>query len=294
MQKITPHLWFDRGSRDAIALYTGAFANSRLISSKMLGDTPSGAVEVVVLELAGQTFQCLFAAPEFKFTPAVSLLVSCATMEEAQALWNRFSEGGQVLMPFTSYPFSELYGWCEDRYGLSWQVMFVSGREIQQKITPMLMFIGANSGKAEEAMLFYSSLFPNSAAGHLVRYGAGEIPEIEGTVKFGAFALAGQNFVVMDSARAHAFAFNEATSFMVRCENQQEVDRFWAALSADPRAEQCGWLKDRYGLSWQIVPRAMDEMMQRGSPEQMARVTQAFLKMKKFDIATLQRAFAGK
>ena len=158
----------------------------------------------------------------------------------------------------------------------------------------MLMFIGANSGKAEEAMLFYTSLFRDSACGHLVRYGAGEIPEIERTVKFGAFSLAGQNFVVMDSARAHAFAFNEAISFMVRCEDQQEVDRFWAALSADPRAEQCGWLKDRYGLSWQIVPRAMDEMMQRGSPEQMARVTQAFLKMKKFDIATLQRAYDGK
>lgn len=294
MQKITPHLWFDRRSGDAIALYTGAFENSRVVSSTILGDTPSGRVEIVALELAGQIFQCLFAGPEFKFTPAVSFLVSCATAEEAQALWNRFSEGGQVLMPFTSYPFSELYGWCQDRFGLSWQVMFVSGREIQQRITPMLMFIGANSGKAEEAMLFYTSLFRDSACGHLVRYGAGEIPEIERTVKFGAFSLAGQNFVVMDSARAHAFAFNEAISFMVRCEDQQEVDRFWVALSADPRAEQCGWLKDRYGLSWQIVPKAMDEMMQRGSPDQMARVTQAFLKMKKFDIATLQRAFNGK
>jgi predicted 3-demethylubiquinone-9 3-methyltransferase (glyoxalase superfamily) len=291
MQKITPHLWLDRRSRDALALYTGAFEHSRVISSATLGNTPSGAVEIVILQLAGQTFQFLLAGPEFKFTPAVSFLVSCATTAEAEALWKRFSEGGQVLMPLASYPFSELYGWCQDRHGLSWQVMFVSGREIQQKITPMLMFIGANCGRAEEAMLFYTSLFPDSAVGHLVRYGAGEIPETEGTVKYGAFSLAGQNFVVMDSARAHPFGFNEAISFMVRCENQQEVDRLWTALSADPRAEQCGWLKDRYGLSWQIVPRVMDDMMQRGTPEQMARVTQAFLKMKKFDIATLQLAF---
>ena len=291
MQKITPHLWLNRRSRDALALYTGAFENSRVISSATLGNTPSGAVEIVILQLAEQTFQFLLAGPEFKFTPAVSFLVSCATTAEAEALWNRFSEGGQVLMPFASYPFSELYGWCQDRHDLSWQVMFVSGREIQQKITPMLMFIDANCGRAEEAMLFYTSLFPDSAVGHLVRYGAGEIPETEGTVKYGAFSLAGQNFVVMDSARAHPFGFNEAISFMVRCENQQEVDRLWTALSADPRAEQCGWLKDRYGLSWQIVPRVMDDMMQRGTPEQMARVTQAFLKMKKFDITTLQLAF---
>jgi predicted 3-demethylubiquinone-9 3-methyltransferase (glyoxalase superfamily) len=291
MQKITPHLWFDRRSRDALALYTGAFENSRVKSSTTLGNTPSGSVEIVVLELAGQTLQCLFAGPEFKFTPAVSFLAACATKEETEALWNRLSEGGNILMPFASYPFSELYGWCQDRYGLSWQVMFVSGREIEQKITPTLMFTGANCGKAEEAMRFYTSLFPDSAVGHVARYGAGEIPETEGTVKYGAFTLAGQNFVVMDSARAHPFAFNEAISFIVRCEDQQEVDRYWAALSADPSAEQCGWLKDRYGLSWQIVPNAMDEMMKRGSPEQMARVTQAFLKMKKFDIATLQRAF---
>ena len=291
MQKITPHLWLDRRSRDALAFYAGAFENSRVIRSATLGNTPSGSVEIVILQLAGQTFQFLLAGPEFKFTPAVSFLVSCATTAEAEALWKRFSEGGQVLMPFASYPFSELYGWCQDRHGLSWQVMFVSGREIQQKITPMLMFIGANCGRAEEAILFYTSLFPDSAVGHLVRYGAGEIPETEGTVKYGAFSLAGQNFVVMDSARAHPFAFNEAISLMVRCNNQQEVDRLWTALSADPRAEQCGWLKDRYGLSWQIVPRVMDDMMQRGTPEQMARVTQAFLKMKKFDIATLQRAF---
>jgi len=294
MQKITPHLWFDRRSRDALALYTGAFENSRVKSSATLANTPSGSVEIVVLELAGQPFQCLFAGPEFKFTPAVSFLVACATREETETLWGRLSANGKILMPFAAYPFSELYGWCLDRYGLSWQVMFVSGREIEQKITPMLMFIGPNCGKAEEAMLFYTSLFPDSAIGHLARYGAGEIPETEGTVKYGAFTLAGQTLVVMDSARAHPFAFNEAISFMVHCADQQEVDRLWAALSADPRAEQCGWLKDRYGLSWQIVPNMMDEMMQRGSPEQMARVTQAFLKMKKFDIAKLQSAFDGK
>ena len=89
-------------------------------------------------------------------------------------------------------------------------------------------------------------------------------------------------------------AFNEAISLMVDCETQDEIDYFWGALSAVPEAEQCGWLKDRYGLSWQIVPTAMDEMMRTGSPAQMARVTEAFLKMHKFDVAELQRAYDGR
>jgi predicted 3-demethylubiquinone-9 3-methyltransferase (glyoxalase superfamily) len=125
-------------------------------------------------------------------------------------------------------------------------------------------------------------------------YGAGEGPDREGTVRRGLFRLAGQNFAAMDSAHAHAFSFNEAISFMVPCDTQEEIDRFWHALSADPRAEQCGWLKDRYGLSWQIVPRMMTEMMARGSPDQIGRVTRTFLQMKKFDIAALKRAYEGR
>ena len=97
----------------------------------------------------------------------------------------------------------------------------------------------------------------------------------------------------MDSAYEHNFAFNEAISFLVSCDTQAEIDRYWKALSAVPEAEQCGWLKDKYGLSWQIVPTLMNEMMSKGSGEQIARVTEAFLKMKKFDIESLKRAYEG-
>jgi len=105
--------------------------------------------------------------------------------------------------------------------------------------------------------------------------------------------LAGQWFAAMDSAYPHEFAFNEAISLLVNCDNQQEIDYFWGKLSAVPEAEVCGWLKDRFGLSWQVSPVAMDEMMRAGSPEQIARVTQAFLQMKKFDLAELKKAYAG-
>lgn len=294
MREIVPHLWFDRSARDAVTLYMSAFGNSEIVSSGSLSDTPSGTVEIVVLDLAGQRFQLLFAGSEFKFTPAVSFLASCATEQEAELLWQRLSDGGQVLMPFSAYPFSKLYGWAQDRYGLSWQIMLVTGRDIEQRITPFLMFTGGNAGKAEEAMRFYTSLFPDSGIGHIARYGADREPDKDGTVMFGSFTLADQQFAAMDSAHPHGFGFNEAISFMVSCEDQAEIDGYWNGLAADPNAGQCGWLKDRYGLSWQIVPAAMREMMSRGSREQIARVTQAFLRMKKFDLAALQRAYDGK
>jgi len=126
-----------------------------------------------------------------------------------------------------------------------------------------------------------------------MRWEAGDEPDKAGTVKHGTFTLGGQNFAAMDSAYEHGFFFNEAVSLMVHCDDQAELDRYWNALSAQPDAEQCGWLKDSYGLSWQVVPTAMDDMMAEGSPDAVARVTRSFLAMKKFDIAALERAYRG-
>jgi predicted 3-demethylubiquinone-9 3-methyltransferase (glyoxalase superfamily) len=115
-------------------------------------------------------------------------------------------------------------------------------------------------------------------------------PNKEGTVMHGVVTLAGQDFFAMDSAKEHNFKFNEAISFIVNCEDQKEIDYYWDKLSAVPEAEQCGWLKDKFGVSWQIVPTAMNKMMAGGDKARMDRVTKAFLKMKKFDIAELERA----
>ncbi|MGH9459039.1 MAG: VOC family protein, partial [Thermoanaerobaculia bacterium] len=167
------------------------------------------------------------------------------------------------------------------------------GEEIRRKITPMLLFVGEQAGKAEEAIRFYTSVFRDASVGDVMRYGAGEGPDREGTVKFASFVLAGESFAAMDSAHPHEFVFNEAVSLIVNCENQKEIDYYWAKLSADPNAEQCGWLKDRYGVSWQIVPTAMGRMMETGTPEQIAKVTEAFLQMKKFDLAKLEAVFEG-
>lgn len=291
MQKITPHLWFDKEARQAAEFYSALLQNSKIKSASKLADTPSGTVELVSFQLAGQDFAAISAGPYFKFTPAVSFLVACETKDEVDRLWQELSPGGSPLMPLAAYPFSERYGWIQDRYGLSWQAMFMGQRPFTQKIVPTLMFTGAQCGRAEEAINFFTSVFGGAAVDHIVRYEKNEAPDREGTVKHAAFTLEGQQFAAMDSARVHGVSFNEAISFIVRCEAQEEIDYYWGKLSADPKAEQCGWLKDKFGVSWQIVPAIMSQMLGSGDKTKTARVTQAFLKMKKFDIAKLKEAY---
>jgi predicted 3-demethylubiquinone-9 3-methyltransferase (glyoxalase superfamily) len=293
MQKITPHLWYDKEAVEAAELYCSVLPDSKVTNVSTLHDTPSGDTDIVSFRLCGQEFQSISAGPLFKFNPSISFLISCNSREEVDRFWNKLAEGGKALMPLDSYPFSERYGWTEDRYGLSWQIMHAGDRGVTQRITPTLMYVGDVAGKAEEAVNFYASVFPNSKVGDIDRYGKGEEPDQEGTVRHAAFSLNGYQFAAMDSAREHSFGFNEAISIMVYCEDQKEIDRYWDALTAVPESEQCGWLKDKFGVSWQIVPTSLDEMMANGTQEQIDRVTQAFLPMKKFDLAELQKAYEG-
>jgi predicted 3-demethylubiquinone-9 3-methyltransferase (glyoxalase superfamily) len=291
MPRITPHLWFDKEAKEAAGFYTSIFKGSKIKSTTTLADTPSGTVDLVAIELWGLEFRLLSAGPLFKFTPAVSFLLRCDTKDEVDALWSELSREGSVFIELGEYPFSERYGWTEDRYGLSWQMMFSKERANGPRITPTLLFVGDQCGKAGEAINFYASVFHNTSLGPILRYGKGQEPNQEGTIKHATFVLEGESFAAMDSARAHNFTFNEAISFMVPCSTQEEVDYYWAKLSADRNAEQCGWLKDKYGLSWQIVPTIMEEMLEDKDKAKVARVTEAFLQMKKFDIAKLKEAY---
>ena len=293
MRKIVPHLWYDKEAGEAAEFYVSLFENSRILSRTKIEDTPSGTAELLKISLAGQDFLLISAGPYFKFNSSVSFLVACETPAEVDRLHARLASGGKDLMPLGAYPFSERYVWLEDRYGLSWQLMYFGKIPIRQKITPTLMFVGDRCGKAEEAIAFYASLFPDSGVGDIFRYGEGEGPDKAGTIKHAGFTLLGENFAAMDSAHKYDFAFNEAVSLVVACDTQEEIDRLWEKLSARPEAEQCGWLKDRYGLSWQIVPSVLEELMTSGDRAKTARVVEAFLKMKKFDIAALKRAFDG-
>ena len=302
MKKIAPHLWFDKEAEEAARFYVSAFPGSRITSRSTLHGvpTPTGDCDVLSFELRGQSFMAINAGPLFKFNPSVSFSVNFDpsrdedAREKLDALWEKLSKGGQALMPLDTYPFSERYGWIQDRFGLSWQLLLSDPKgEERPPIVPSLMFTGKVAGRAEEAVEFYLSVFKGSRRGVVARYGKGQEPEKEGTIMFTDFALGGQWFAAMDSARPHGFAFNEAISLLIPCETQKDIDYYWKRLSANPKAEQCGWLKDKFGLSWQVWPTAMGEMMEKGTPEQVVRVTKAFLPMKKFDLAALQKAFQG-
>lgn len=301
MQKIVPHLWFDTQAKEAAEFYCQAFPAAKVVSTTVLHNTPSGDCDVVTFNIAGHDFMAISAGPVFKLNPAISFIINFDPSQNAQAaehlneLWNKLIGGGTALMPLQEYPFSKLYGWVQDRFGVTWQLMLTDPTgEPRPFITPSLMFAGANTNKAEEAMRFYLSVFKNAKPGAIARYPQNTGPAKKDSLMFADFMLENQWFAVMDSGVEQSFTFNEAVSLVVRCDTQVEIDDYWQKLSAVPEAEQCGWLKDKFGVSWQVTPAAMDDMLSKGTPEQVDRVTQAFLPMKKFDIAKLQAAYDGK
>ncbi len=295
--KIIPCLWFNNNAEEAVQLYTSAFDNTATgriarydeASAKPAG-MPVGSVLTVEFQLEGQSFLGLNGGPAFSFTPAVSLFVACKTKEEVNEKYKILGEGSSVFMPLDKYPFSEWYVWFQDKFGLSWQLMYMGDWEIKQKITPTLMFVGNVCGKAEEAMQLYTSVFKNSSVDNINRYTKEESAVDEGTVKHAEFLLEGQRFAAMDSALEHHFNFNEAISFIVNCRHQEEIDYLSEKLSAVPEAEWCGWIKDKFGISWQIVPEILPELLSNPDNENAGRVMKAMLQMKRMDIEKLKNA----
>nr|WP_283409793.1 VOC family protein [Anoxynatronum buryatiense] len=293
MNKIMTHLWFDKEAVEVGEFYLKVFENSRLLSQTKIPETPSGDVDSVTLAIEDHNLMMISAGPFFKVNPSVSFMVSCTSKAEVNRYWEAFIEGGQVMMPLDTYPFSQLYGWVEDKFGVSWQLMYVGDAPVNAKIRPSLMFVGENCGRAEEAIKYYTQMFRRAEVKAVSRYGDGFPPNKPEMLNFAEFLLEGQSFSIMDSAYDHEFNFSEGISFIVNCDTQEEIDYYWEVLSADPSAEQCGWLKDQFGVSWQIVPTAMNDMMATSDPETLQRVTKAFLQMKKFDLAELEKAYWG-
>jgi predicted 3-demethylubiquinone-9 3-methyltransferase (glyoxalase superfamily) len=284
MQKITPHLWFDKEAKEAAEFYVSVFDNSRITSVTTIHN-PSSDAEIVGFQIMGYDFMAISAGPYFKINPSISFHVKCVTVEEVDRLWNKLSPGGMALMELGEYPFSKRYGWIQDRFGVSWQVIYTEG-DFDQRITPALLFTGDVAGKTEEAINFYASVFQDAKAAVLQRYVAGEEPDKPGTVKYAQLILYGQEFGAMDSAWPHEFGFNEAVSLIVNCKDQSEIDYFWEKLSAVPEVENCGWLKDKFGVSWQITPWNILELLARNP----AKTTPVMLQMKKVIIADLEKA----
>ena len=296
-QKITPNLWFDGNAQEAVDFYVSAFPNSKILTKTYypksieegLADFQldlAGEILTVEFELGQLRFTAINAGPDFKVNPSISFMVNFDPSVDSQArehldtLWSKLMDAGQVLMPLEAYPYSERYGWVRDRYGVTWQLILTDPEgEPRPFIIPSLLFTQQNTNHAEEAINFYVSVFDNAKIGALNHYPQDTGPAKAGALMFGDYVLANQWFAAMDSAAEQDFTFNEAISLSVSCKDQAEIDTFWEKLSSDPQFEQCGWCKDKFGLSWQIVPENMDELMQK--PDAFAHM----MAMKKLIIA---------
>jgi predicted 3-demethylubiquinone-9 3-methyltransferase (glyoxalase superfamily)/uncharacterized protein YndB with AHSA1/START domain len=280
--KIYPCLWFDGQAKAAAELYCSIFTNS-----KITVDTPM----VVNFELNGHKFMGLNGGPQFKPNAAISFFVVCKTEAEVDFLWSKLSEGGS-LQPLNKYAWAEKYGWGQDRFGITWQIMLDKTATTNQTITASMLFTEGVHGKGGEAIDFYSSIFKDAAIYTKVPYEQGE--STYATVdmfKFSLFSLLGKTFTIMDAGMPQDYTFNEAVSYVIDCENQEEVDYYWEKLTADGGQEsQCGWLKDKYGVSWQIIPRQLGALMNDPDTAKAGRVMQAMLLMKKIDIQKLKQA----
>lgn len=274
--KLYPCLWFDGKAKEAATYYSSVFANSQIISENPL---------VVLFELDGIQFMGLNGGPQFKINPSISFFVFGDSAEDIDKKWKLLSDGGSVMMPLDKYPWNEKYGWCQDKFGVTWQLMMNPGA--QQKIVPSFMFTQQQSGKAEEAIKFYTSIFKNSEVQMISRYEKGEA-DVEGYIKHARFNLNGQEFAAMDSSGPHAFTFNEGISIVVPCDNQEEIDYYWNKLTEGGKESQCGWLKDKFGVSWQIVPVILGKLM--SDPAKGKRVMDVMMKSVKFNIEELENA----
>ncbi len=296
-QKIIPHLWFDGSAEQAGRTYAELLPNARVGHVGRYTEAgceqhrqPPGSVMSMEVMLDGYLMVLINGGPVFRPTPALSYFVMFEQQADLDRAWQRLADGGTVMMPLERYDWSPHYGWLSDRYGVSWQLSLGTRADVGgAAVVPSLLFTRSMAGRAEEALRHYVSLFPDSnIEGILPHDGSG--PDAKGTAMHAQFQLAGQTFMAMDSAEAHDFGFTVATSLMVLCDTQAEVDHYWQALSAVPEAEACGWLKDRYGVSWQITPRALIDGLKDPDPAVMQRVMETFLPMKKLDVAALERA----
>lgn len=271
--QLYPCLWFDGNIVEATNFYCSLFSNSKIHAQNSI---------ITKFEIEGTTLKLLNGGALFSVNPSVSFFVKCETKHEIDKLWNGFIEGGKVMMNLDKYPWSEYYGWIEDKYGVSWQLVHKTLSPGEQKIVPSMSFTNQVFGRAEEAMNWYTQIFKESKILFKDYYNEGPFA---GKLKFGSFQLNNEQYRVMDSPGNHAFEFNEGVSFVVECNNQEEVDYYWDQLSEGGFEGQCGWLKDKFGVSWQIIPLALNKLM--SDPITANKARSAFMKMKKFIIKDL-------
>ena len=276
LQSIGTCLWFDGKAKEAALYYKEVFGDVEIISENPMA---------VVYQIFGRRFMNLNGGPGFNINPSISFFLSMENEAETQRLWEKLTVDGKILMPLNKYPWSDKYGWCADKYGVNWQLML--GHKSKSKLMPNMLFTGQQNGKANEAIHFYTNLFKGASVINIDTYKKGE-PDTEGNIKYAQFELNELSFGAMDSSAPHQFSFNEAVSFIITVDTQEEIDYYWNYLIQNGAPGKCGWLKDKFGISWQVVPTCLGKFMT--NPATAPKAAYAFLQMSKFIIADLEKA----
>ncbi|MEJ0034320.1 MAG: VOC family protein [Bacteroidota bacterium] len=276
-QKITPCLWYNAQAAEAATLYCSVFANAKITSQSPI---------VTALDVAGQSITLLDGGPMYQPNPSISFYYVCETNDEIDKIWKAFTKEGEIMMGLDKYPWSEKYGWVSDKFGVSWQFALGKISDVGQKITPCMMFTGKQYGRVDEAITFYSTVFKSSKTDGIMRWGKGQQPEQEGKVQHAQMMLGGTDYKVMlmESAAAHKFTFTEGVSLTVHCKDQEEIDYYWEQLTESGEESRCGWLKDKFGVSWQIIPVMLGQLI--SNPKG----AQAMLAMRKINIEQIVQA----
>lgn len=273
---IYPCIWFDGNAKEAMQFYCSIFPDSKIVSDTAL---------VVTASISGQLMMGLNGGPAFIPNASISFMVMSASAEETNRYWEALIKEGLAFMPIDSYEWSQRYGWVQDKYGVSWQLYTGDVIPHDQKIVPTLMFAESQQGRAEEAIHFYTKIFQPSSLHGILKYPRGEFA---GQVQHAQFRVKNYTLMAMDSGVPQTFSFTEGISLVLQCDTQEEIDYYWDAFTKDGAESMCGWCRDQFGLSWQVIPRKLEQLMT--EPDRGKRVMDALLKMKKLDIAQLESA----
>lgn len=303
---LVPNIWCNGDAEALVAFYSTVFPEVTVHQTlhypqhglPHFQEHMAGKILTIDFSIMGARFIAINAGPDFHANPSLSFMVSI-TPEISDdprtlvtTLWDALVAEGSVLMPLGEYPFSEHYGWVEDRFGVSWQLMAHTTTPTSRHaatpprptIMPALMFGAHHVNQAEEAITHYMSVFPNSQLGEIARYSHPQGPADAGSLMYCDAVLNGSWISVMDAGVDQDFTFTEGVSLLVECSTQEEIDHYWAGLSHRPEAEQCGWCQDQFGVSWQIAPPATPEDV-----EDLG-AYQAMMSMKKIHLQQLRDA----
>lgn len=290
---IVPNLWFDSESEAAAEFYTSIFPNSQITRKttypkeleEVSGKT-ADSVLTVEFSLNGKEFIAINGGPQFKFNHSISFVVHCATRAEIDRLWEKLCEGGQVIRKMGNYIIADQIGWVIDRFGILWVVVRLDHPDY---IVPCLLFDKSQKKVAIDVIKQYGAVFQVDK--ETIRKSIEEIsnPATE-TLSFCYLPLLHSELMIALWKDLIDVKFNEAVSLMINCQDQEEIDYYWSTLSAGGSEQQCGWLKDRFGVSWQVSPLELLNLTEQGDRKNGRKTTAAMLEMTKLNIKELRKA----